>query len=110
VRSRSRSKSAARASRHYHARAGRHRYHRPAYRREGLRDRSTDTRRIPIRDPAFDWDDESTWAPALRGVQAAYLTYPTDLGLPEAAGRVDWFATAAVEHGARRLVLLSGCG
>lgn len=60
--------------------------------------------------PAFDWDDESTWEPSLQGVGAAYLTYPTDLGLPGAAERVKAFAAAAIGSGARRLVLLSGRG
>ena len=60
--------------------------------------------------PAFDWNDEATWEPALHGVGAAYLTYPTDLGLPGAADRVSAFAEAAIALGVRRLVLLSGRG
>lgn len=58
----------------------------------------------------FDWEDESTWAPALRGAAAAYLTYPVDLGLPGAADRVGALAALAVAGGTRRLVLLSGLG
>ena len=61
-------------------------------------------------DPAFDWEDQSTWEPALRGVGAAYLTYPPDLSLPGAAERVRVFADLAVSRGARRLVLLAGRG
>lgn len=61
-------------------------------------------------DPPFDWDDESTWDAALRGAGAAYLTYPTDLGLPGAAERVKAFTGAAVSHGIRRVVMLSGRG
>jgi uncharacterized protein YbjT (DUF2867 family) len=61
-------------------------------------------------DPAFDWDDESTWKPALRGVRAAYLTYAPDLGLPGAAEQVRALADLAVSGGTRRLVLLSGRG
>jgi uncharacterized protein YbjT (DUF2867 family) len=60
--------------------------------------------------PPFDWQDESTWEPALRGVGAAYLTYAPDLGLPGAAERVRAFADLAVSRGARRLVLLAGRG
>jgi uncharacterized protein YbjT (DUF2867 family) len=60
--------------------------------------------------PAFDWDDETTWFPALRGVRAAYLTYAPDLGLPGAAERVRDFTEAAYSRGVRRLVLLSGRG
>jgi uncharacterized protein YbjT (DUF2867 family) len=60
--------------------------------------------------PPFDWQDESTWAPALRGVGAAYLSYYPDLALPGAAEAVDEFTAAAVAAGVRRLVLLSGRG
>jgi uncharacterized protein YbjT (DUF2867 family) len=60
--------------------------------------------------PAFDWQDDSTWAPALRGVDAAYLTYHPDIGSPSAAEEIGSFAKLAVDHGARRLVLLSGRG
>jgi uncharacterized protein YbjT (DUF2867 family) len=60
--------------------------------------------------PRFDWDDADTWAPALDGVGAAYLTYAPDLGMPEAAGRIGSFAELARSSGVRRLVLLSGRG
>ncbi|MEO1003171.1 MAG: NAD(P)H-binding protein [Cyanobacteria bacterium J06638_7] len=60
--------------------------------------------------PRFDWQDDSTWAPALAGVAAAYITYFPDLALPGAAETVDAFARLAVERGVRRLVLLSGRG
>ena len=60
--------------------------------------------------PRFDWDDADTWAPALEGVGAAYLTYAPDLGLPEAAGRIRLFAELARSAGVRRLVLLAGRG
>jgi uncharacterized protein YbjT (DUF2867 family) len=60
--------------------------------------------------PRFDWDDADTWAPALDGVGAAYLTYSPDLGMPEAAGRIRRFAELAQSLGVRRLVLLAGRG
>lgn len=60
--------------------------------------------------PCFDWRDDSTWAPALDGVEAAYITYFPDLALPGAAETVRSFAHLAVERGVRRLVLLSGRG
>jgi uncharacterized protein YbjT (DUF2867 family) len=60
--------------------------------------------------PRFDWDDADTWAPALDGVSAAYLTYSPDLGMPEAAGRIRRFAELARSFGVRRLVLLAGRG
>ncbi len=61
-------------------------------------------------DPRFDWQDESTWAPALDGIEAAYITYFPDLALPGAAETVKSFVHLAVERGVLRLVLLSGRG
>lgn len=60
--------------------------------------------------PAFEWDDPATWDNALRGVDAAYVVYYPDLGFPGAADTLASFAAAAVRHGVRRLVLLSGRG
>src|SRR5664279_2481816 len=60
--------------------------------------------------PAFDWDEPAGWTPALRGVRAAYLSYHPDLAVTGAASTVAAFATAAVDAGVRRLVLLSGRG
>jgi uncharacterized protein YbjT (DUF2867 family) len=61
-------------------------------------------------EPPFDWEDHATWAPALRGVAAAYVTYYPDLAVPGAPEAVDAFARLAAEHGVQRLVLLSGRG
>lgn len=58
----------------------------------------------------FDWDDPSTWGPALRDVTAVYVAYPPDLALPSAAPAVEALTAAAVSNGAQRLVLLSGRG
>ena len=58
----------------------------------------------------FDWEDEATWAPALHGVAAVYITYYPDLAFPGAADTVGRFADLAVANGVRRLVLLSGRG
>jgi uncharacterized protein YbjT (DUF2867 family) len=60
--------------------------------------------------PRFDWDDQATWAPALEGVGAVYVTYYPDLAVPGAADRVGALAGLAVAAGAGRLVLLSGRG
>ncbi|WP_040592525.1 SDR family oxidoreductase, partial [Mesorhizobium metallidurans] len=60
--------------------------------------------------PAFDWQDRSTWAPALDGVDAVYISYYPDLAVPGAAEAVGAFAELAVERGVTRLVLLSGRG
>ena len=58
----------------------------------------------------FDWNARETWAPALEGVQAAYITYSPDLALPGAAEAVGDFSRLAVARGVRRLILLSGRG
>jgi uncharacterized protein YbjT (DUF2867 family) len=60
--------------------------------------------------PPFDWDDPATWAPVLRGADAAYVAYSPDLAFPGAADIVGAFAAEAVDNGVRRLVLLSGRG
>jgi uncharacterized protein YbjT (DUF2867 family) len=60
--------------------------------------------------PRFDWQDDSTWEPALDGVAAAFLSYHPDIGFPSAAEHVGSFARQAVARGAGRLVLLSGRG
>ncbi|WP_251150626.1 NmrA family transcriptional regulator [Cellulosimicrobium sp. Marseille-Q4280] len=58
----------------------------------------------------FDWDDETTWAPALAGVHAVYVAYAPDLAVPGAPETVTRFAALARGAGVRRLVLLSGRG
>jgi uncharacterized protein YbjT (DUF2867 family) len=60
--------------------------------------------------PPFDWEDHSTWAPALHGVGAAYISYYPDLSVPGATKAVRGFADLALEQGVERLVLLSGRG
>jgi uncharacterized protein YbjT (DUF2867 family) len=60
--------------------------------------------------PPFDWQDSASWAPALDGVSAVYITYYPDLAVPGAAEAVGAFARLAVERGIHRLVLLSGRG
>lgn len=60
--------------------------------------------------PGFDWNDRSTWPAAVTGVSAAYVTYYPDLAFPGAAEAIRDFSKLAVEHGVRRLVLLSGRG
>ena len=52
----------------------------------------------------------STWAPALEGVRAVYLTYYPDLALPGALGATRDFAELALKRGASGLALLSGRG
>jgi len=58
----------------------------------------------------FDWENPATWAPALTGVNAAYVSYYPDLAAPGAAEAIGSFAEMAVNSGTRRLVMLSGRG
>jgi len=73
-------------------------------------------RDLPVRvgsragEPPFDWEDRSTWAPALDGATSAYMSFYPDLAVPGAAETVGGFAEQAVASGTRRLVLLSGRG
>lgn len=60
--------------------------------------------------PPFDWSDQSSWDAVLDGVQAAYISYAPDLAIAGATGTIRAFVERAVEHGVRRLVLLSGRG
>jgi uncharacterized protein YbjT (DUF2867 family) len=60
--------------------------------------------------PPFDWADRSTWNAALRGVDAAYVSYFPDVAAPGAAETIDAFVAAAARAGVRRLVLVSGRG
>jgi uncharacterized protein YbjT (DUF2867 family) len=60
-------------------------------------------------EPPFDWDDRSTWAPALEGVGAVYISHYLD-ALPGAAETVGSFAELAVANGVRRQVLVGGRG
>ncbi|WP_367320134.1 SDR family oxidoreductase [Streptomyces sp. HUAS ZL42] len=66
--------------------------------------------RAATRAQGFDWRDRSTWAQTLRGADAAYLVYPSDVGAPDAARGVGLLAHEAVSLGVRRLVLLSSRG
>jgi uncharacterized protein YbjT (DUF2867 family) len=76
-----------------------------------LRDRG-----LPVRigsrsgEPPFDWEDRSTWAPALRGASGVYISYYPDLALPGSTDAIRTLTELALEAGARRLVLLSGRG
>lgn len=71
---------------------------------------------VPVRigsrsaDPSFDWGDPSTWAAALEGASAAYISYYPDLAAPGAPEAIEAFVQQALSQGVRRLVLLSGRG
>jgi uncharacterized protein YbjT (DUF2867 family) len=74
------------------------------------------TRGVPVRAGSrsgatpFDWEDDSTWEPALRGVDAAYVTYAPDLAAPGGAEAIETLTGLTVDGGVGRLVLLSGRG
>ena len=61
-------------------------------------------------EPPFDWHDRATWAPALRGASAAYISYFPDITVPGAPEAIAELSRLAVAGGTRRLVLLSGRG
>lgn len=58
----------------------------------------------------FDWDAPETWAPALRGARAAYVTYFPDLAFPGAVEKLESLCETARDVGVEHLVLLSGRG
>jgi uncharacterized protein YbjT (DUF2867 family) len=58
----------------------------------------------------FDWEDATTWAPALAGTRAAYVAFFPDLAVPGAGEAVGALAALAARVGLERLVLLSGRG
>jgi uncharacterized protein YbjT (DUF2867 family) len=61
-------------------------------------------------DRPFDWENRSTWARALEGIDAVYISYFPDLAAPGASEAIGALTEQAVSAGARRLVLLSGRG
>ncbi len=64
----------------------------------------------PSGEVPFDWNDEASWAPALAGASALYLTYYPDLAVPGAAEHVRRLCRLAVDDGVERIVLLAGRG
>ena len=60
--------------------------------------------------PAFDWNDRATWADAVSGAGAAYITYYPDVTVPGAVETVESFIQLALEKDCHRLVFLSGRG
>jgi len=60
--------------------------------------------------PSFDWTNVKTWAPALEGVRAVYISYTPDLAVPGATDAIRAFVNAAARQEVRQLVILSGRG
>ncbi|MEM0940108.1 MAG: NmrA family NAD(P)-binding protein [Bacteroidota bacterium] len=61
-------------------------------------------------DPAFDWDDPSTFSQALRKMNRAYIVYYPDLAVPGAKKAIEKLTEAALREGLEKVVLLSGEG
>lgn len=61
-------------------------------------------------DPSFDWDDPATYAPALKGMDRAYIVYYPDLAIPGAKDAISLLTEAALKEGLEKVVLLSGKG
>lgn len=58
----------------------------------------------------FDWENTETWAPALAGVSAAYITYYPDLAFPGVPEKFKMLTELAAAAGVERLVMLAGRG
>ncbi|MEO9484012.1 MAG: NmrA family NAD(P)-binding protein [Ekhidna sp.] len=60
--------------------------------------------------PSFAWEDYSTFAPALKGMDRAYIVYYPDLAVPGAKEAIKALTEAALKEGLQKVVLLSGKG
>jgi uncharacterized protein YbjT (DUF2867 family) len=60
--------------------------------------------------PSFDWEDRATWAAALDGATAVYISFQPDLAVPRALQTIQAFTDQAAKSGVGKLVLLSGRG
>jgi uncharacterized protein YbjT (DUF2867 family) len=60
--------------------------------------------------PKFDWEDSTTWGPALRNIHSVYISYHPDLAMPGAVKVIKRFTETAVKEGVQKMVLLSGRG
>jgi uncharacterized protein YbjT (DUF2867 family) len=60
--------------------------------------------------PAFDWENQSTWTSVLKDVAKVYITFQPDIAMPGAVETVQAFVDKAKEAGIQKLVFLSGRG
>jgi uncharacterized protein YbjT (DUF2867 family) len=60
--------------------------------------------------PAFDWEDSTTWTDVLKDINKVYITFQPDLAIPSAVETIQAFVKAAKESGVQHLVLLAGRG
>ncbi len=60
--------------------------------------------------PAFDWQESSTWTETLVGIDQVYITFQPDLAVPGALEAIEGLTREAKIAGVKKLVLLSGKG
>ena len=60
--------------------------------------------------PAFQWEDPTTWAKALEGMDKVYIVYYPDLAVPGALEAIQGLTEEAKKAGVKKAVLLSGKG
>ncbi len=60
--------------------------------------------------PAFHWDDATSYAKVLKGMDRAYIVYTPDLAVPGAKEAIQTFTETALKEGLEKVVLLSGKG
>ena len=60
--------------------------------------------------PAFDWENRSTWPAALGGIDKCYITFQPDLAVPGALEAIEELVKVARRTGIKKMVLLSGKG
>ncbi|UVC11834.1 NAD(P)H-binding protein [Rhizobium sp. TH2] len=65
------------------------------------------SRKAPI---PFDWENHTTWKPALDGVSTVYVTFQPDIAVPGALETVSKFYDTAIASGTAKFILLSGRG
>lgn len=58
--------------------------------------------------PSFDWDDRSTWGPAIEGASAIFFAYQPDLSVPQARDDMAEITALAKQAGISRIVTLVG--
>lgn len=60
--------------------------------------------------PSFNWEKPETFAPALKGMDKAYIVYYPDLAVPGAKEAIKKLTETALKEGLEKVVLLSGKG
>lgn len=61
-------------------------------------------------EPAFDWEDPTTWPAALADMDKVYITFQPDLAVPGALAAIEGLTQVAQKSGIKKMVLLSGKG